>query len=142
MDEESIVEFRWARQGTKLRLPNLSGEPGNVYLSTSVNTFHGDFTNEFSSTQPAAVRPFVMASLGASRFSTPASSSTRFSFGFGTGLKVFLSPRFGFRIQAQYIGIVVSPEVRGVVCSGGCVTVIGGRVTSQLDFAIGPTFRF
>jgi hypothetical protein len=141
LDDESAVEFRWIRQGTKLRLPDLSGQPGNTYLNTSINTFHGDFTHEFA-TEWESVRPFLTGSVGASRIATPAQGSTRFSFGFGTGAKVNLTRRFGLRFNAQYIGILVSPEIRGVVCAGGCVAVIGGRVTSQLDFSVGPTFRF
>ena len=142
LDDESVIEFRWHRQGTKLRLPTLAGEPGNLYRNTSINTFHGDFTHEFISPDRESLRPFLSASVGASQISTAASSATRFSFGFGTGLKVFLSRRFGLRFQGQYIGILVSPEMKGVICSGGCLVAIGGRVTSQLDFSIGPTFRF
>jgi hypothetical protein len=74
--------------------------------------------------------------------STPAESSTRFEFGIGGGVKVFPRPRWGIRLQVEYLPIVMHAEVQRVVCAGGCIVMLNGGVMNQFVANIGPIFRF
>lgn len=136
----SIVGFRWMRQGTHLALPNGSSPQPSVTL----NHFLGDFTREFpiSGTQDR-VKPFVMVSLGGVIMSTPVESAPRFEFGFGGGINAFPKPRWGFRLQVEYLPIVKYAGVQNLVCgAGGCVAMLYGGVMNQFVVSAGPIFRF
>jgi hypothetical protein len=71
---------------------------------------------------------------------------TRFSFGFGVGLKQFLSSRLAIRAEAQWLPILVDPSVSGFACGtiqfGGCLVVLSGELVQQLQLSIGPVVRF
>lgn len=83
-----------------------------------------------------------MASVGATHVSGSVTRNfTRFSLGIGAGFKVFANRHVGFRIQGEWLPIVVDPEV-GFICGAGCVIRIQTQVTSQGEFAAGPLFRF
>ena len=142
----NLVEFRWLRQDTHLRL---SGNPLFPTVTTPVfyprvtlNNFLTDFTREWPLEDTRKVRPFLTVSLGASLMSTPAASATRFVFGVGTGLKVYPKPRWGFVFQVEYLPVVMDVDVQRVVCAGGCIVALGGGVMNRFGFTVGPTFRF
>src|SRR5262245_57802716 len=70
LDEDGVIEFRWIRQGSSVKLPPPPGQTINPYLNTSLNTFHGDFTREWLTSETEMVRPFLSASVGATRVAT------------------------------------------------------------------------
>jgi len=142
LDEESLVEFRWTRQRTEIQLDAPTATPLSLQQNATLDQFHGDFTHEYFIDDHPTVRPFIIGSVGASRLALPSANTTRFSFGLGAGVKLFPHPRFGLRIAAEWLPIWVSPEIRGFVCSGGCVVAIGGRLAHQGQVSIGPVFRF
>jgi hypothetical protein len=141
------IEFRWFRQDTNLffkqdpliatPLITASFRPG-----IALDHFLGDFTHEFTIHEAPKIFPFVTASLGAARMSTPASSATRFAFGIGTGVKVFPARHWGFRLNVEYLPIVMHAELQRLVCAGGCIVVLNGGVMNQFVFSAGPSFRF
>ncbi|HEU0006723.1 MAG TPA: hypothetical protein VFS12_12090, partial [Terriglobia bacterium] len=89
------------------------------------------------------LRPFVMASVGATHLGSSSNGFTRFSFGIGTGLKITVNSRLGVRVQAQWLPIWVQPEVSSFACGfGGCIAVLSGRLTQQFEVSAGPVFRF
>ena len=141
IDEENLIEVRWARMKSTMRLEQnfLTTFQQNV----TVDQYHGDFTHEYIiDNWPARVRPYIMASIGATHISGNVTRSfTRVSLGIGAGFKVFFNRQVGFRLQGEWLPIVVDPEV-GLVCSGGCLIRIQTQVTSQGEFAAGPLFRF
>ena len=71
---------------------------------------------------------------------------TRFSFGFGAGLKQFLGSRFAIRAEAKWLPILIDPEVGawacGTVGASGCLVVLTGRLTQQFELSVGPVVRF
>jgi hypothetical protein len=143
----SLIEFRWMGQSTHLGFSSNPLVPAPLAApsfrpSFTVNEFLGDFTHEFVLEDVATVRPFVVATLGAARMATPASSAARFVFGIGAGIKVFPSLHWGFRIQAEYQPIVMQGEVQRAVCYAGCVVILNGGVANQFQLSIGPAFRF
>jgi hypothetical protein len=66
----------------------------------------------------------------------------RFAFGIGTGVKIFPKPRWGIRIEVEYLPTVMHGELERLVCTGGCVVVLNGGVMNQIQLSIGPAFRF
>src|SRR5271163_339270 len=105
-DGHDLVEFRWMRQqNSHLSIPVNPIVPSS-YVSSSfrpsinIDSFLGDFTHEFDLQEGPKIAPFVTGSLGAAVLSAPASTATRFTFGIGGGIKVFPSPRWGFRLWA------------------------------------------
>ena len=145
-DDFSLVEFRWTRARSELRF----GGPF-VFVGTSVgdvtlNQFHADFTREFPIPEVKGLRTFLTGSLGATHLGAAQDGFTRFSFGFGSGLKQFIGPRFAIRAEAQWLPILVEPSVGGFACGtlqfGGCLVVLNGELVSQFQLSIGPVVRF
>ncbi len=141
-DSLNVIEFRWTRQSTEMTnsKPGIARPP--FQLGARLDQYHGDFTREYELEEHRLIRPFIIGSVGATRITTPLSSFTRVSFGLGGGVKVFPTPRFGIRIQAQWLPLWLDPKVEGFVCGGGCVVVLGGRVSHQAEVSIGPVFSF
>ena len=144
-DDFSLIEFRWTRASSALRLD--TGVAINPLAAPTVdvtlNQFHGDFSREFPLDEVHAIRPFIMASVGATHLASASNGFTRFSFGIGTGLKVSVTPKLGIRVEARWLPIWVQPEVSTFACGfGGCVAVLSGRLTQQFEVTAGPVFRF
>ena len=139
----NLIEFTWLRASTHLTaqhdplFPATSFRPG-----VSFDHFLGDFTHEWPLEDTRLIRPFVVGTLGAVRMGAPASSATRFVFGFGAGFKIFPTPRYGIRFQAEYLPIVLHAEVQTLVCAGGCTIVLNGGISNQFVVSVGPVFRF
>jgi len=143
----NLIEFRWLRQNTHLRI---KGDP-LVLTPVAVFAFHpavtldqflADFTREFTIKESRMIRPYLSASLGAARMSTPEASGTRFAFALGTGVKVFPKRNWGFRVQVEYMPIVMHAELQRVVCAVNCIVALSGGVMNQFHLSVGPTFRF
>jgi hypothetical protein len=137
LDEENLVEFRWARQDTHVHFASSNEK-------VVLDQFHGDFTHEYILEEgPRWARPFVMGSAGATHVAGGANNSfTRFSFGLGGGIKVYFTRHLGLRMQGEWLPLVVEPEVTSFVCGGGCIVHLSARLVSQAEIAVGPMFRF
>jgi hypothetical protein len=92
------------------------------------------------------LRSFLTGSLGVTHIATANDGFTRFSFGFGAGLKQFLASRVAIRGEAQWLPILVDPEVGAWACGtvgvGGCLVVLNSRLTQQWQLSVGPVLRF
>jgi len=141
LNEEQLVEIRWARQDTFVHLEGGAPFPNEKVV---LNQFHGDFSYEpIVEEWPRWARPFVMASIGATHIGGRTSSSfTRFSFGLGGGVKVYFTRHVGLRMQAEWLPILVDPGVGAFVCGSGCVIQLSGSAVSQGEVVVGPVFRF
>jgi hypothetical protein len=108
-----------------------------------LDQFHGDFSHEpLVEDWPSWAKPFVIASIGATHVSRDASISfTRFSFGIGGGIRLYASRHLGFKIQAEWVPVVVDPQV-AFVCGSGCIVHVGGTASSQGEVFAGPILRF
>jgi hypothetical protein len=148
----NVIEFRWQRQNSHFRIrpDSLATTPvPTPFVLTSdfrpaltIDRFLGDFTREWTIQETQKVRPYLTASVGVARLSTPAGGVTKFAFGIGTGVKIFPVRHWGVRFQAEYLPIFISGELERVLCAAGCVVVINGSVLNQFQFSFGPTFRF
>ncbi len=142
-----VIEFRWMRQNSHLSLKQAPLVP-TPYSATSfrpsihLDSLLGDFTHEFSIEDTPAVQPFIRGTLGLALLSAPASTAPRFTFGIGAGVKIFPAKHWGFRIETEYLPIVMHTELQSLVCAGGCVFVLNGGIMNQFEVSIGPAFRF
>lgn len=140
--DEDVVEFRWTRQDTYLRVTGPVDVPFRQRVH--LDQFHLDCSHEFVVEEwPEWARPFILGSLGATRISSTADfpSFTRFSLGLGGGVKVFPFRKFGFKMQAQWLALWVNPETK-TFCFGGCIIHFSGKLVSQGEVTVGPVFRF
>lgn len=145
-DDLSLVEFRWTRSSSTLRFGApfsfLNASVGDVEL----NQFHADFTREWAVPQVKGLRSYLTGSLGLTHLSAAQDGFTRFSFGFGGGLKQFLGSRLAIRAGAEWLPIVVEPSVSGFACGtvqfGGCLVVLNGELVQQFQLSVGPVIRF
>jgi hypothetical protein len=141
-NDEDVIEFRWARQDTRLHIQG--GAVAPLRHSVTLDQYHFDFSHEYVVREwPEWARPFVIGSVGATRVSGTAlnASFTRFSFGLGAGLKAFPRGRVGLKIQAQWLPLWVDPEITAF-CGFGCVIHLSGPLASQGEITFGPVLRF
>jgi hypothetical protein len=145
-DDFSLVEFRWTRSTSALRFSPPLQNPGASLGDVTLNQFHADFTREFVVPEVKGLRSFLTLSAGATHVAAAHDGFTRFSFGFGAGLKQFLGSKFAIRAEANWLPILIEPEVGAWACGtvgvGGCLVVLNGRLTQQFEMSIGPVVRF
>ena len=141
INELDLIELRWSRMNTTMRLER--NFQTTFQQNVIVDQYHGDFTHEYIVDDwPSQVRPYIMASIGATHVSGSVTRNfTRFSFGIGGGFKVMVNRNVGFRIQGEWLPIVVDPDV-AIACGAGCVLRIRTQAASQGEFAAGPLLRF
>ncbi len=143
----SVIEFRWMRENTHLGFKESTPVPAPLTAAlgrTGVTMDHylADFTHEWVVDEAKPIRPFVVGTVGAARLSTPASASTRFTFGLGAGVKIFPQRHWGVRLQVEYLPILMHADPQHVVCAATCVVALGGGLMNQFEFTAGPVFRF
>jgi len=144
-DDFSLVEFRFTRSVSQFRFDVPFAPLGPSLGDVSLNQFHADFTHEFL-VPVKGLRSFLTASVGATHIAAANDGFTRFSFGFGGGLKQFVGSRLAIRAEAQWLPILIEPEVGAWACGtlqvGGCFVVLNGRLTEQFQLTVGPVIRF
>ena len=145
-DELSLIEFRWTRSVSTLRFDAPLGFLGASLGDVTLDQYHVDFTREFVIPEVKGLRSFLTGSVGATHIAAEHDAFTRFSFGFGAGLKQSLGSRFAIRAEAKWLPILIDPEVGGWACGvvgvGGCLVVLTGPLTQQFEFSVGPVVRF
>ena len=145
-DEFSLVEFRWTRSTSTLRFDAPLVALGPALGDVALNQFHADFTREYPISEVKGLRGFITGSVGLTHISAADDGFTRFSFGFGSGLKQFFGQRFAIRAEAKWLPILIDPQVGpwacGTVGVGGCVVFLTGPLTQQFELTVGPVVRF
>ena len=145
-DDLSLVEFRWTQSTSTLRFDAPLGFVGASLGDVTLDQFHGDFTREWFIPEVKGLRTFLTGSVGATHVSAANDGFTRFSFGFGAGLKQVLGSRFAIRADAKWLPILIDPEVGAWACGtvgvGGCLVVLTGPAAQQFELSVGPVVRF
>jgi hypothetical protein len=145
-DDFSLIEFRWTQSKSALRFDAPLGLLGPSIGDVTVNQFHADFTREFPIPEVKGLRSFLTGSVGATHVAGADDGFTRFSFGFGAGLKQFIGSRLAIRAEAKWLPILINPEVGSWACGtvgfGGCLVVLNGELVQQFEFSVGPVLRF
>lgn len=57
-------------------------------------------------------------------------------------MKVYFTRHLGWRVQGEWLPVVVNPEVKAFVCGGGCIVHLSATLVSQGEIVVGPLFRF
>ena len=141
LQEDGLVELRWARQDSYVHSQDVSLPIPRQRVI--LDQFHGDFSREYivDEWRPWA-RPFVLLSVGATHISASTEGNfTRFSFGIGGGVRFYPSRHVGFKIQAEWLPVLVDPQV-AFICGAGCIVHVGGSLSSQGEVFVGPILRF
>ncbi len=137
------VELAYIRQDTELRLRDAFTGRTSPLFDMAVEYYQIGGLYEV---RPGRVRPYGLVSAGLTHFNPKPkdrSSEWRFSFGFGGGIKAFVTERIGFRFQGRlffpYFG-----AGGGLWCSvpGGCFVSLNGRLMLQADFTGGIFLAF
>ena len=135
------LELSYSRQDTRVEFRGVGFE--NVNIDATVEYWQIGGLVEYPKDR---VRPFGLFTLGATHFNpkaTGVSSVWRFSGTIGGGVKVFLSPNVGLRLQ----GRLLLPYISGgstIFCGlpGGCYVTLGGTVLLQADVTAGLILAF
>jgi len=99
------LEASWSQQQSALRIGTAGGSAD--LFDMKLRLLHGSFVYRFGGTD-AALRPFVLAGLGATFLSaTDLESETKLSWAAGAGLAWLPSRRLGARLQARYAPTVL-----------------------------------
>jgi hypothetical protein len=141
LQEDGLIEVRWARQDSYFHSEDVS--PALPRQRVILDQYHGDFSREFilDEWRPWA-RPFVLLSVGATRISNRTNVDfTRFSFGIGGGIRFYPSQHIGFKIQAEWLPVLVDPQV-ALICGAGCTVHVGSTAGFQGEVLVGPVLRF
>jgi hypothetical protein len=145
VNPEWQFEAFYSRQNTELTVNNYSpfGSTSEVY-EVSVEYFQGGFLYQFD--YQKSVRPFLLISLGATRFDpkqAELSSEWSFSIVGGGGVKLFVSDHVGFRFQGQLQVPFLWINSR-FFCSapGGCLIDINAAATLQAAGSAGIILAF
>lgn len=138
-----FVELEAARQETDIFTRSSFLGPQIEPIALDEETYHVGLLYQWA---PGDVRPFVRASLGATRFDPELdvfADETRFSFAFGGGVKLMLSDGFGVRFEGRYLSTLVDEDDR-LVCDphGFCFEEAIGEYLEQLEARGGLVFHF
>jgi hypothetical protein len=135
------LELSYSRQDTRVEFRGVGID--NPIIDAAVEYWQIGGLVEYPKDR---VRPFGLFTLGATHFNpktTGISSVWRFSGTVGGGVKVFLSPNLGLRLQ----GRLLFPYIAGgssIFCGlpGGCYVTLGGTVMLQADVTAGLILAF
>jgi opacity protein-like surface antigen len=141
--EHTGVEFLWNHQPTNASGALVGGGTYPIKIGATLDQFHGNFLYSFAGHE-SKVEPFVLFGLGATDMHGDGSSTTKFSWAVGGGLKYFVSRHVGFRVQARYVPTYLYSTSGGVWCNwwGYCWVVPNDHFLNQGDVTGGVILRF
>jgi hypothetical protein len=137
------LEFLWDRQPTNATGKFSGGGTYPTKIGFTMDQYHGDFLYSFTD-HLSKLEPFLLVGFGASNMHGGGSSTTKFSFGLGGGVKYFMTRHIGFRVQARYTPTYAYSTSGGVWCNwwGYCWVVPNDHFIQQGDVTGGVVFRF
>lgn len=106
-----------------------------VRLRVSVDRWQAGELQEFGGDR---VRPFATGMLGLTRYAAGADSEIRFSLGAGGGVKLFLVPHIGIRLDGRLFATLVDADGTRAVCvNQRCALALHLNVLWQAEFTAG-----
>jgi len=137
------VEFMWNRQPTHAVGELIGGGTYPQKIGATLDQYHGNFLLSFAE-HGSKLEPFVIVGAGATNMHGSGSSTTKFSFGVGGGVKYFATQHLGFRVQARYTPTYLYSTNGGVWCNwwGACWVIPNDHFLQQGDVTAGVIFRF
>lgn len=137
------LEFMWDRQPTHATGSFSSGGTYPTKVGFTMDQYHGNILFSFADHE-SKLEPFLLVGFGASDMHGGGSSTTKFSFGVGGGVKYFMTRHLGFRAQARYTPTYAYTSNGGVWCNwwGYCWVVPNDHFIQQGDVTGGVVVRF
>jgi opacity protein-like surface antigen len=137
------VEFLWDRQPTNVTGSYNGGGTYPQKIGVKLDQYHGDLLFSVAD-HGSKLEPFILVGFGATNIHGEGSSTTKFSFGVGGGVKYFVSKHVGFRVQARYTPTYAYTSNGGVWCNwwGYCWVVPNDHFIHQGDVTTGLILRF
>ena len=145
------VGFMFNQQMSALRL---EGSQFRELGDMNINSYHGYVGINFGDPE-SKVRPYVLMGIGATNYGSvnytnaagsaaSTGSDTQFSTTWGGGVKLYPSPRLGFRIGMRWTPTYIKSDPGGWWCDPywGCYMVGNAQYANQFDFSGGVTIRF
>lgn len=134
------AEFMFSRQESGLKIKD-----GEDLFDASVSQYHGNVLFHFAP-RDARVRPYLLVGLGATNLDPDEpglDGATKFSFGVGGGLKLYIQNNVGARVQFRLTPTYVTDDTV-LYCDifGFCYAVGVADYLYQGEFTGGITFRF
>jgi len=115
------LEFLWNQQPTNASGVLFSGRTYPQKIGTTLDQFHGNFLFSLLGHENARVEPFVLFGLGATDMRGSGTSTTKFSWAMGGGVKYFVSRHIGFRVQARYTRPICTQATEESGAIGGAI---------------------
>ena len=136
------VEVMWNRQPT-VAVGRLSTGNSAQHVGVNIDQYQGNLVFSFFEKEKK-MRPFILAGVGATKFSAGGDRDWRMSYGVGGGVKYFLTPHMGVRLQARYSPTFLYGTQDGAWCNwwGVCYSTTNGHFLQQYDMTAGWIIRF
>lgn len=145
----SVANTEWeiylGRQATSLETDALFAPTDTPSADLDITYLQAGGTYWFDGER---ARPFIVATVGASRFEPDDSSfdsETFFAFGIGGGYKIAPTSRIGLRLEGRLFGSVLDSDEAVFCRSGGavsgCLVSVSGSVVWQWEVTAGLVFR-
>ena len=139
IDRGLSFSFVYAHQDAEIEAVDSSGR-ATEFGRLSVDHWHAGGTQEFGA---GAVRPFLIGTIGLTRFGAPGDSELRFSTAAGGGVKLMPTRHLGIRLDGRVYAVFVDGWTNGGVCGGaGCVVGVDASIIWQAEFTAGLVLSF
>lgn len=143
--ETVAVEFLYSHQKSLVKAKGGIFGPSTPLDDISTDYYHGGVLFHFNESDEA-IRPFILFSLGATNFNPEVQgldSTTKFSFGFGGGVKFFASDHVGARLEFRGYSTNTDLTQTGWICGYiTCALVTGSQYVWQGELRGGLILRF
>jgi opacity protein-like surface antigen len=156
VNHHAEVEFLYSRQSSQLEA---NGTVGTLKLADlAVTDIDVNFVYNWGA-PGGMIRPYAFGGLGATRYipgtlaiaippgalQQNIDTLSKFAFTWGGGVKIYPTPKVGFKVQARLTPTYIQSNATGIWCDpyyGACWTVGNAQYSNQFEFAGGVTVRF
>ena len=144
VNRQFMLEFAWNQQASALNVRPLNGGAETTAFDMKIDQFHGNFIWHAYNRNPK-LRPYVLLGLGATVFNPSAefSSTSRFSFALGGGVKADVSDSVGVKLQGRWTPTYISSSPGGVWCDPFfCWQTVNNQYAGQWDVTGSLVLKF
>jgi opacity protein-like surface antigen len=157
VNENIGVGFLFSRQKSRLTVSNVAGDQTNI-VANPIYNYLGVITYNFRD-GASKLRPYAFGGMGVTEYAPgtltaiPAGSSTpvsinlenkaKFATTWGGGVKYFLTPMFGFKMQGRWTPTYIGSQADGIWCNAFyCGVAENSKWSNQGEFSGGLIVRF
>lgn len=144
LTENAQFEFMWNRNLTSFSQHNISTGTYTKAFNSDIDQYQFGFDYMIRATEHR-LRPFISAGLGFTHFANSGNTpnQTKFSFGFGGGVKYYPTRHFGLRGEGRYVPTYENKTPQQF-CDifGNCFISNVANYLHRVNFTGGLTLRF